>query len=233
MIEPRYARCGALYAYTYFTLDRHQPTANRLESLGRSWVGGRDGKRQVLVSRSRSRVSVCIKLLTAFDFCGLYPLILRFQSRDSILPDHVMGGRLDFAQELARRCRTIEVDGRAKLMGGSLSKTAPHCDLPCLATQAVAGPRQFPQLHFSHGAKFCAYLASEFRLSVWPGWPRRPPRKASLHFSRARCCCEPVPAPASYEDAAMDFDIHELLTLTCGGLTLAAYAATVLASFVY
>jgi hypothetical protein len=31
----------------------------------------------------------------------------------------------------------------------------------------------------------------------------------------------------------MDFDVHELLTFTFGGLTLAAYAATVLASFVY
>jgi hypothetical protein len=36
-------------------------------------------KRPVLVSLSRSRVSVCIKLLTAFDFCGLHPLFLRFQ----------------------------------------------------------------------------------------------------------------------------------------------------------
>ncbi len=31
----------------------------------------------------------------------------------------------------------------------------------------------------------------------------------------------------------MGFDMDELLTLTFGGLTLAAYAATVLASFLY
>jgi hypothetical protein len=30
----------------------------------------------------------------------------------------------------------------------------------------------------------------------------------------------------------MDFDVHELLTFIFGGLTLAAYAATLLASFV-
>jgi hypothetical protein len=60
-------------------------TNGKSAGVPRALLGrGSDGKRPVLVNLSRSRVSICIKLLTAFDFCGLSPLILRFQSSQGI-----------------------------------------------------------------------------------------------------------------------------------------------------